>query len=443
MQDSISITDLNIFIAPFHRDWTRFSSRLELTESVSHDLYTLLLAAYTEKHRAYHTVQHIVECLALLELVRDQLDDPIAIEMAIWFHDAIYDPKAADNELRSAMLMQQYVQPIWDEQRIQKIYNWIMATQQHQPSHDTDLNYLLDIDLAILGSTTERFQSYEQQIQFEYAWVESAVYTEKRNVVLKHFFDMQPLYQTTYFQDLLEFNAKKNLSVHIQIENLSSIQTFAQFRTQSANKKFTRKKSYIAEFIDCLNEMSLYLLLGIVLASITALISNRLMVLFVCTVLIIIGCISFKRKPKQATLELNESKSKTFVHTNTLLNYVKDYERLRVPLLFYAIYLIDKFSCDSLREAAIVITHKMDNKEFDLKMMDANLMEKIGEAYSEHNPNTTKIAQILSDLLNYQSIDSENIQLIMQNISEIFYSLSDNEITFEDKHLHDLILLKS
>lgn len=215
MQDSFSKINLNAFIEPFHRDWTRFSSRLELTESISHDLYTLLIAAYTEKHRAYHTVQHIVECLALFESVRDQLDDPIAVEMAIWFHDVIYDPKASDNELRSAMLMEQYCQNILNEQQIEKIYTWIVATQQHQPSHESDLNYLLDIDLAILGSATARFQSYEQQIQIEYGWVEQNIYEIKRQKVLKHFYQMNPIYQTLYFHHHHEKQAKINLATYV------------------------------------------------------------------------------------------------------------------------------------------------------------------------------------------------------------------------------------
>lgn len=442
MKDSAT-TDIYAFIEPFHDYWWAFSNLVELTDQQRETIYAVLFTAYTEPQRAYHTVQHIVECLDLFYKIEHELSDPIAVQTAIWFHDVIYDPKSSDNEQRSAEVMMAHCADFLHPGQLEKVYQWIIATQQHQPSLDADLNTLLDIDLAILGVSSSRFQQYQQQIQSEYAWVESTLYTKKRNAVLKQFFDMQPLFQTAYFQDLFEFNAKKNLSAYIQIENLPAIQTLEKFKTQSANKKIAGKKLLKAEFVQCLNEMILYLLIGIVLAAMTDLISNRFMALFVCILLVMIGYIYFKKKSKQITLQLDHSKSKAFVHTYTLLNHVKAYEPLRVPLLIYVIYLIDKFSCDSLREVAILITQKMGNKQFDLNMVDASLMEKIGEAYSEQSPNIAQIARILSDLLNDQSIDSENIQLIMQNISETFYSLLDHEIAFEDKHLYDLILLKS
>lgn len=61
-----------------------------------------LLAAYGEPHRAYHTVQHLTECFAHLDSSPRGPRDPASVELALWFHDAIYDTKAADNEARSA-----------------------------------------------------------------------------------------------------------------------------------------------------------------------------------------------------------------------------------------------------------------------------------------------------------------------------------------------------
>ena len=95
--------------------------------------------------------------------------------------------------------------------QIQKVYDCIIATKKHQASIDQDLNYLLDIDLAILGSSTVRFAEYEQQIQQEYAWVEPELYKLKRAEVLQYFFQMKPLYQTEYFRQLFEDQAKQNL----------------------------------------------------------------------------------------------------------------------------------------------------------------------------------------------------------------------------------------
>lgn len=171
--------------------------------------------AYTEAQRAYHNVQHILECLDHFKQVQTHLEDPIAVEMAIWFHDAVYDPKASDNEWRSAELMKQRCQDFMSTERVEKVYQWIIATQKHQPSNDFDLNTLLDIDLAILGSDSQRFSEYEKQIRFEYAWVEPDLYHIKRKQVLAHFYQMNQIYQTEYFRHHYEKQAKLNLKPYV------------------------------------------------------------------------------------------------------------------------------------------------------------------------------------------------------------------------------------
>ncbi len=72
--------------------------------------------------------------------------------------------------------------------------------------------YLLDIDLAILASDPMRFAEYECQIRQEYAWVEPSLYVQKRQQVLRHFLETQPLYQTPFFQKCYERLAKQNLA---------------------------------------------------------------------------------------------------------------------------------------------------------------------------------------------------------------------------------------
>lgn len=174
-------------------------------------ILNILIASYSEKQRAYHTVQHIYECLNLLESIRSELNDAHAVALALWFHEVIYDPQAKHNELKSAELFEQYMAQDLPVNTVEKIKRWILATQKHALTDETDLQFLLDIDLAILAATPERFVQYEQQIQKEYAWVDPEVYSIKRKKVLVHFYQSEPLYQTTYFQKNFELNAKQNL----------------------------------------------------------------------------------------------------------------------------------------------------------------------------------------------------------------------------------------
>ena len=204
-----------LYHTQFRQYWQQFSAQINLEYAQAEALYLVLYSAYSEPQRYYHTVQHIIECLALLDHIKDELEDAVAVQVAIWFHDVVYDPKASDNELQSAELMQKYCSHFLDQAQLEKVYAWILATQQHQATLEPDLNAVLDIDLAILGRDVKRFAEYQQQIQQEYAWVEPEIYQLKRAAVLQHFYSMQPLYQTEYFQHNFEHNAKENLKAFL------------------------------------------------------------------------------------------------------------------------------------------------------------------------------------------------------------------------------------
>ena len=207
---------LDTYLKFFEQHWCNFQQQYHLDPTQAQRIYAVLEQAYTEPQRAYHSVQHIVECLDLVNRVQDQLQDACAVQWAIWFHDVVYDVQAIDNESQSAVLMRQQCAEILPLVQCDKVAHWIEATQHHQPSLDQDLNFLLDIDLAILASPTTRFAEYEQQIRQEYAWVADEIYTHKRAEVLRHFYQATPLYQTEYFQQQFEASAKQNLAQALQ-----------------------------------------------------------------------------------------------------------------------------------------------------------------------------------------------------------------------------------
>jgi len=197
------------YLTVLEKSWFELHQHYHFSEPQK--IFNKLIVAYSEKQRSYHTVQHLYECLVLLESIRTNLNDANAVVLALWFHDAVYDPQAKDNELKSAELFEQYVAHDLSADVVQKIKRWIVATQKHESTHELDLQFLLDIDLAILAASPTRFAEYEQQIQKEYAWVDSEIYFTKRKEVLAYFYQTEPLYQTEYFQQNFEQRAKSNL----------------------------------------------------------------------------------------------------------------------------------------------------------------------------------------------------------------------------------------
>ncbi|MCH7388427.1 metal-dependent hydrolase [Acinetobacter modestus] len=197
------------YLTSLEKSWFELHQYYHFSEPQK--VFNKLIAAYSERQRAYHTLQHLYECLVLFESIRVNLNDAHAVALALWFHDAVYDPQSKDNELKSAELFEQYLIQDLSIDIVQKIKRWILATQKHEATNELDLQFLLDIDLAILAASPKRFEEYEQQIQKEYAWVDLDVYLIKRKQVLAHFYQTETLYQTEYFQQNFEQRAKENL----------------------------------------------------------------------------------------------------------------------------------------------------------------------------------------------------------------------------------------
>lgn len=171
-----------------------------------------LLQCYAEPQRHYHTAQHLRECLDEFDGARSLASHAPAVELAIWFHDAVYDPRAQDNEERSAALAEECLCSVGaSEETRQWVADLILATKHHLAA-TTDQALLIDVDLAILGQPPDRYGEYEAQIQREYAWVPTDVFAGKRAEVLQRFLDRPRVYATESFFDRYEARARENLT---------------------------------------------------------------------------------------------------------------------------------------------------------------------------------------------------------------------------------------
>ena len=176
-------------------------------------LFHQLVECYLEPHRKYHTMQHLEECFAHFERVCSFAERAGEVGLALWFHDAIYNTKRKDNEKRSAeWAHDSVVSAGLTDVQASRIYELVMTTMHNAVPVGKDATVLVDIDLAILGADSARFEEYESQIREEYSWVPAALYRTARRNILQEFANRQSIYSTEYFRASYEARARDNIA---------------------------------------------------------------------------------------------------------------------------------------------------------------------------------------------------------------------------------------
>ena len=185
-----------------------------LTEELREDL----LARWSETHRKHHTVAHLHEMLDAIGLLAESgIDfDREAVELAAWFHDAIYEIGRDDNEDRSAQLARELLasSPIREE-----VARLVLITKTHKVDDD-DVNgaVLCDADLSVLGSDAQRYQTYAAAVREEYADVPDSTFRPARAQVLTSLLD-GPLFHTAAGREQWEQLVRRNLTEEIRALN--------------------------------------------------------------------------------------------------------------------------------------------------------------------------------------------------------------------------------
>jgi predicted metal-dependent HD superfamily phosphohydrolase len=174
--------------------------------------FEALCTAYDEPQRHYHTQSHIDDCLAQFEHLREHALDPLAIELAIWFHDAVYIPQRNDNERQSADWARRFlVQAGAEADLIEVVVRLILATRHDALPTGPDEALLIDVDLSILGADPERYRQFELDIRREYRWVPGLVYRRKRAAILESFLQRERNISHAEFHARYEAQAPDNL----------------------------------------------------------------------------------------------------------------------------------------------------------------------------------------------------------------------------------------
>lgn len=185
----------------------------ESQPAVAETIYGRLIECYEEVHRHYHTLAHIRHCLYEFDRAAAFMDDPDAVEIALWFHDAIYEPGAKDNEQRSAELFQKYAEASGcaDSAFQRRIYNLIVVTTHREQPGRKDEQFIVDIDLSSFGLPWDEFEQDGRRIRAECADMNDDAYYPSHVKFLQMLQERPTFFFTDFFQNRYERTARENI----------------------------------------------------------------------------------------------------------------------------------------------------------------------------------------------------------------------------------------
>jgi predicted metal-dependent HD superfamily phosphohydrolase len=196
--------------------WLRTAARVGARGDVAGSGVTLL-SSYADASRHYHDLTHLDEVLRTVDELADAARTPYVVRLAAWFHDAVYDPRAADNEERSAHLAESMLAALRvDDEVVEQVSRLVRLTAGHDAADDDpDGAVLCDADLAILAADETRYAGYVAGVRAEYAHVPDDEFGRGRAAVLHQLLGQRSLFRTPTAHTAWEAAARANVTAEL------------------------------------------------------------------------------------------------------------------------------------------------------------------------------------------------------------------------------------
>jgi len=180
-----------------------------------------LLVRWAEPHRRYHDVAHLDAVLRQVDELSAVAVEVDLVRLGAWFHDAVYEPTATDNEARSALLAYKVLTELRvPDARVARVVELVALTATHTPeARDRDGAVLCDADLAVLASDDAGYARYTEAVRAEYAHLDDATFAAGRARILRSLLDRATLFGTEHGRTTWESRARDN--VRRELESLA------------------------------------------------------------------------------------------------------------------------------------------------------------------------------------------------------------------------------
>jgi predicted metal-dependent HD superfamily phosphohydrolase len=159
-------------------------------------------AGYSERHRAYHTWEHVVRLLEKLSEFSNLSTRADIIAVSVFWHDIVYRTQNEDGSPRpdyenvrdSCELFRRYT--LLDKSDADAVCDLIMATtnhllaraeKQYYAGFSGDLDLFLDLDLSSFALPWEEFVENLARIRTEFSWASEVVFCSIQLQILENF----------------------------------------------------------------------------------------------------------------------------------------------------------------------------------------------------------------------------------------------------------------
>ena len=205
--------------------------RVQLVAQVA-ELGESLLQAWEQPHRAYHHSGHLSQMLSDLDRLyahRAQGATPLALVLAAWFHDAVYEGAPGEDERRSEQLAGTSLEPLvaaglLSTDELQMVRLLVRATATHELPESaelpagyavTDIEFFLDADMAILAADSARYRRYLRGVRSEYSHFDDEAFRTGRTTFLRSILERERIFLSEQALPLWEEPARTNLQAEL------------------------------------------------------------------------------------------------------------------------------------------------------------------------------------------------------------------------------------
>jgi predicted metal-dependent HD superfamily phosphohydrolase len=215
MKQTSKMNQSRVNSARFCALWNR--SRAFARGADASNIWGYLIDQFSEPHRHYHDQTHIAHCLAELDGARNRIGNPDAVELALWFHDAIYEPGARDNEARSAALFLNYAKDALAEPLAREVHDAILATVHRKVPDRGNARFVVDIDLSSFGLPWPRFMADCHALRREQIDIADGEFYRNKCKFLHSLVDRSSIFVTPYFRQRYEDTARTNIQRYLEL----------------------------------------------------------------------------------------------------------------------------------------------------------------------------------------------------------------------------------